>query len=351
MKKSLFFAAAAAALAFSACTNEEEVMNVAENNGEVAVTFADPYLTTTRAEVVNLNKLKGQGFGVYAYEQGSASYKTYSSNSSYPNFFYNQKIEWDGTSEWMYSPLKYFSNNEGAKHSFFAYGPYKADVKTVFAIGNAPAIRYAASDDYDLLYAEAHKDMEKPDVSEKITFKFKHALSQVNFYVAPFVDKVHADHSEGVVLDDNTKIIVRSVKFVGTVASQGLMSLEDGSWTFEATEESAYELNDPVTLTKDHMTAAGQYAPVKENMMVIPTQTGKKVKIQVIYDVITVDPDHSENSSIITNKVVSSTDYDLVRGNAYNFMLDLGMTSVKFDAQVKAWGTATENNVDLPNNQ
>lgn len=479
--KKFFYMAAAMAVALSSCTSE---LDVAEENGaaleEGAVAFNAYTNRTNRAVIQEIENVKAKGFGVFAYDQGASSYLTYSSNSSYPNFMYNQKVAWDhtsyspktvtlpewdaitdaeirnlyegnvslnatptftesekkelvalgspwndtwteatggynapsgattltldqyhnlstsvlkgkftgnptaksgatindaddffalssakqsyyvgtGGSDWKYSPVKYYNNNVDARHSFFAYAPYDPDVKSIFAIGNAPAIRYNAADDIDLLYAPAVMDMFKPGVTHKIDFPFKHALSQVNIFVAPFVNKVHTDaandHKTGDALNEKTKIVVRSVKFVGTVASQGILNLKDGSWSYEATEEAAYEVHDPVTLTTQTTTTTGvpTYEIVKKGMMVIPTLQDQPVKIQIVYDVITTDPNNSVNSSTVTNTIVSKEAFDLKQSTAYNFFLDLGMTDVKFKASVKVWNAPTENtnNVDLPNN-
>lgn len=376
MKKVLFMAALAAA-ALSSCSNEEIMEQGAQASAlDGAVSFSAYTARTTRASLVDATyKLANAGgFGVYAYEQGTSDFDTYSANASYPNFFYNQQV-WENTLKdtdghlatagtkvaetatdfvWKYAPIKYYSNNDGAKHSFFAYAPYNANVKSVFTLGSAPAIRYNAADDYDLMWA-AVKDQPKQALSGTIDFAFAHALSQVNIYVAPFVDETHSSSHTGTYNDgvnsltSDTKIKVRSIKFVGTVASQGLLNLEDGSWIAEATDEAAYEINTPVELTHDNYTDATRYAPVKTEMMVIPS---KNLQIQIVYDVITTDTTNPANSSTITNTIVSKVDdgFTLAQGTAYNFFLDLGMKTVQFKATVATWGSATGVNVDLPNN-
>lgn len=373
--KKMFFLAAVAALALSSCSSDE-LVQAEQPVEDGAVVFSAYAGRTTRdvstnpiLEVAGL--ANAGGFGVFAYDQGTKNYTTYSSSSSYPNFMYNQNV-WGcksgndtkftnfATSEepdhWAYDPIKYFNNNEGAKHSFFAYAPYNKAVKSVFTLGNAPQIRYsAAAENYDLLWAPAIMNIEKPGVTHKLDFNFQHALAKVDIYVAPFVDDVHgAGHSSTAdknKLDANTEIKVRGVKFVGTVASQGLLNLENGKWTFEATEESAYEINKEISLTGDKFwTATDKYEEVKKDMMVIPTLSGKPVQIQIVYDVITTDGANSVNSSTITNTITSVEKFNFIQGNAYKFYLDLGMTSVQFKAEVDEWGATTNNNVDMPNN-
>lgn len=345
MKKSLYFVAAAALL-FSACSNEDEVTTTVENNGDVAVAF-NPYLSqTTRATVVNIDILKEKGFGVYAYEQGTTAWSTYRSSNVYPNFFYNQQVKVKaGETGWTYEPVKYFSNNIGAKHSFFAYAPYNASNNAIFSMANdAPVIRYTAKEDYDLLWAPAIIDQEKPGVNTKLSFQFKHALSKVTFDVAPFIDEVHGTHDDGTV-SSSTTITVRSVKFTGKVPSQGLLNLGNGKWTIEATEEGAYEITEPVEFTSSDATTKRKN--LISDMMVIPAEG---VKIKVVYDVTTIDETNPKNNSTVTNTVESVETFNLTQGTAYTFHLDLGLTTVKFTANVDNWTDATDQNVDLPNN-
>ena len=93
-------------------------------------------------------------------------------------------------------------------------------------------------------------------------------------------------------------------------------------------------------------------------VMVMP---GTKFYIQITYDVITVDPTNPKNNSTVTN-VVKTTDlnavaensdagtYILEQGKAYNFHLNIGLTTVKFDAEVEDWDVIT-NEVALPENK
>lgn len=346
MKKILFMAAAALALA--SCSSESDLAgDVTQNDGNVAVSFADPYLGGTRATVIGTSNF--ENFGVYAYEQGTTAWDTYRSSNVYPNFFYNQDVTKQSDGSWTYSPVKYFSNNQGAKHSFFVYAPYNASNNAIFSMANdAPVIRYSAKEDYDLLWAPAIIDKVKPGVNEKLAFHFQHALSKVSFDVAPFIDEVHGTHNDGTVAAGTT-ITVRSVKFTGKVPSQGLLNLRDGKWTIEATEEGAYEITEPVSFDNSDNGATDhpKRKDLISNMMVIPANG---VKVKVVYDVTTVDETNPKNNSTVTNTVESEGSFNLLKGTAYKFHLDLGLTSVKFTADVVDWPAETNEVVDLPNN-
>ena len=142
MKKSLFILAAAA-LALTACTSEDDVVQSAARQQTTADAVAfDVYMpqvtNVTRAGdpagVMTTDKLKtpSKGFGVFAYTHTG----TYPGDIA-PNFMFNEHVHW--TNGWTYSPLKYWPNETtkdsqtpGAtapaldKVSFFAYAPYIA---------------------------------------------------------------------------------------------------------------------------------------------------------------------------------------------------------------------------------
>ena len=140
MKKSLFFFAAAA-LALTACTNDDDALQTGQvQNSNRAVAFDTYTAGTTRAGepegVMTTDKLKtsGKGFGVFAFYHDGTDWAGDGASLT-PNFMYNEHVSWSGG--WGYSPLKYWPNettkdsqdpNATApaldKLSFFAYAPY-----------------------------------------------------------------------------------------------------------------------------------------------------------------------------------------------------------------------------------
>ena len=200
-----------------------------------------------------------QGFGVFAYNTNGELY----SETSKPDFMYNQKVAYGAAGGWTYNPVKYWPNEFGTDAAseevdlltFFAYAPYvkvspstgivddsTGDAATGIigmtrntASGN-PLIKYVsnltpadgvdllwgvAADDFDssvdgssnnIVKGEPFIDVMKPKTGDKIMFDFKHALAQLNVQIDTDVDA--ESHAEGD-LDTNTKIYVRSVTFEG----------------------------------------------------------------------------------------------------------------------------------------
>lgn len=156
MKKSLFFVAAAA-LALTACTSENDILETGPTKQATpqAVGF-DVYTPAatvgTRAGfnegTMNTTRLQFPtvGFGIFGYysDQSTAAANPYPTSGYVPNFMYNEHVIWNNTNKgWVYSPLKYWPNEtihdsqanpEAAimdgtdalldQLTFFAYAPY-----------------------------------------------------------------------------------------------------------------------------------------------------------------------------------------------------------------------------------
>ena len=201
---SLLTAFAVAVLLLSACSTDDNSglsNNPADDRQPVAFSaaMADSQEAETRAapNVMDVTELQssGEGFGVFACYTGL--YK-YGDVVVQPDFMYNQQVTWN-SSEWTYSPLKYWPSGEGevsgsmgtSPHylSFMAYAPY-SDMSTGDAgycipsmslqreAGN-PWITYRLHTDpakqVDLLFAKPLLNQTKEDAT--LPFEFQHALA------------------------------------------------------------------------------------------------------------------------------------------------------------------------------
>lgn len=122
--KSLLALAPAAIMLFSACADKDDFAPVSQMSGNAdnnAVNFS-VYTKSNKgtragfAGEIGIDQLRATGFGVFAYvapKNGSKDEFDY---------MYNQRVMYGDTS-WVYSPLKYWPNNEDSV-TFFAYAPY-----------------------------------------------------------------------------------------------------------------------------------------------------------------------------------------------------------------------------------
>lgn len=268
MKKFRFqFLAAAALLVLAACSSTDESVNDQTIAEPQAVGF-DAYVNkgVTRAgqngdiggsSAIQLTT-SGVGFGIFAYYTDNVEY----SSTTVPNFMYNQQVTWNSSSSnWAYSPIKYWPNEFGNsassedvdKVSFFAYAPYVnvtpstgqvtgdktsgiTQVTRNTAIGD-PMVKYISTTSgttygVDLLWA-VNSTTGLPYLNQtrtagttsddRIHFTFNHALAKIGMWVEVGDDFV--DYSSSAAAN-KTKIFVRSVSITG-FATKGALNLNN----------------------------------------------------------------------------------------------------------------------------
>ncbi len=359
MKKILFFAAAA--IMMVGCSNDQVVSEMPQDN---AINFGMYFGrdAQSRAAIMDLDDLKTQSFGVFAYYTDNSDYVE---GTSTPNFMFNQNVKWNGTDAWVYSPLKYWPNEATDKLSFFAYAPHMEQSNGNITLGSftnasasAPSITYTLDADQsthvDLLWAAPVENKTKQTTTEKVHFVFKHAMSRIGFKSVAVIDEssndANGDIDDGAhpnPLDGNTKITLESIKLTGNFYQGGKLNLATGAWSDYVTAASkeynwylADFKNNDVTTTKTVVLNDDKY------LTVLPHTSSQQIQIEVVYTVKTTDASLAAGYSEVTNTIVSDPfNFTFKQGYAYNFVLHVGLTSVKFSAEVAAWDPATEQDI------
>lgn len=400
--KKIFFLAATAALALSSCSSDEELVQSPDLNGDVAVSF-DNYLQRSGrgTHITTTASVKKEGFGVFAYDHAQAPVETYTNSYIAPNFFSNEKVTFSTTPDpdrWVYANTKYWPNNPGNMLSFYAYAPYDANIKPGYAESNprlilngdynGPALYYKLPTDLaqtvDLCWGaeygldKAPVNKTKPSISTDIKFNLKHALSRYGFNVQVFSDNMtdnypnDTDHDPNGITNNGltatTTIYIKSLKLVGNFCTEGTLSLYNGKWDCDIANTAEYELKgffhpnvaDGITaaeavkeipLFKNEECKVDPHtgdAEKEDYVMLLP---GSRFKILIEYDVVTKDPNLlPPGESRTKNVILSEEEFEAQAGVATDFHLNLGMTTVKFDAVVTDWNVADKEEVDLPNN-
>ena len=366
MKKILFFAAAA--IMMVSCSNDQVVSKMPQDN---AINFGMYFGrdAQSRAAIMTTDDLKEQSFGVFAYYTDNSNY---TEGASTPNFMFDQNVKWNG-SAWAYSPLKYWPNETADRLSFFAYAPHTSEPNGNIALAagfdnasaSAPSITYTLNADQskhvDLLWAAPHYNLPKQTITGDVKFIFKHAMSRIGFKSVAVIDESsndnNGDSDDGThtnSLDGNTKITLKSIKLTGNFYQGGTLNLATGVWSDHVAAASteynwatADFLNDDVTTTKAVVLNNDKY------LTVLPHTNNQQIQIEVVYTVNTTDTSLAAGYSEVTNTIVSNPfDFTFEQGYAYNFVLHVGLTSVKFSADVTPWTTNEEDivvNVPLNN--
>lgn len=380
-KKFLMAFTAIAAISTVSCTQDEELFdnnsNV-QNPGEGAVMFGT-YLSTapeSRASVMDLPALKEKGFGVFGYYTGNKDYNTVSPGHL-PDFMYNQEVTWKGGDTdggmWQYTPVKYWPSNPLEEVSFFAYAPYTntfGDTGITAITSNTTAgdpklsfkMDLNVDNQVDLLYSNNAMDISKQTIAEKVNFRFKHALSRIAFKRVAVIDENSVENGNedngnselskhGIALTANSTVVINSVSISSSqFGESGDLNLRTGEWENYKAGSLSYNLsaenNDFInsTLTPDNATKVMNLTKDDKYLMVMPTPVIDKysneqipVLVTVKFDVITEDPNLAGGQSKITSEVTAPFNFAFQAGKSYNFVLHIGLTSVKLDATVEDW--------------
>lgn len=257
---------------------------------------------------------------------------------------------------------------------------------------------YSETDDADNTVDAGDKyntSLTKETVPEKVNFLFKHALAKIGGYdglkIVADIDGNGGGSIGYGTLDSKTCITVRQITIQNTAAETkyaGVFNLATGEWSSltGSTPTEGGLLNETIkdgTSSTIAMSdgASGIYAAegslptyssswsvegvtttakevyktnTQDGFYVIPGAS-MQLKVVINYDVSTVDENinggYVRTNQIITNNVTLPA--TLVSNKFYTLVIHLGLTSVKFSAEVADWDAedvGTEKEIWLPSN-
>lgn len=371
MKKYLFVAGFAGAL-LAGCsssdvetTYEKEVLKYRDIPVEFS-SFVGNTADTRAGDAgsINLDSLKSasKGFGVFAYYHDNATY----SETAAVNFMYNEKVTYDTSKGWTYSPVKYWPNEfqtsgDGGysdnidRLSFLAYAPWEgADgVNThldagkkdgedgevgILGFGNKDwsegsadsiknnevkgdiYVKYKTAknpkNSVDLLYAAGFNDnpsklknLTKPTVNSKVQFNFAHALSRLEFAIRYESDGTNgtADNTTNDIISETT-IKLNSITIKGDkLGETGFLNLATGTWS-GVTATGNYVLN--IDKTHSNINIGGEIGN-----QVVPG-TYATVMGNTDKDYFMFIPNGETTFTVTANYTVTTTDEALADGKS-----------------------------------
>ena len=396
MRTSLLHTALAALLLAGCAQNEitDVSPDAAPPVGFKVFTDAQTRGLITNGNATSANVAMGiqtTGFGVFAYYTGQSAWNN--TGSFTPNFMYNQMVEYK--SGWTYTPVKYWPNTEGDKISFFAYAPYStgstngiAFTTTTKNSTGAPKLNFTLQTTpqnmIDLVATNAgqsgnEKTIDVTKKTDAVAFKLKHVLTRASF-------KAKLDASlTGT--DGKTHVFVTGMRILGkdlrndpngntgnNVTANGVSKFysgatyqwSDGTWNYTspaATQQgAAYELGNtsfmplvsktgvinssyttsgielPQGASEISLLNANQYAFLIPPVDITGITAATDVKMQLDYDIVTVDANLSKGYSVTsTTATVSLPNTTLQRGKAYLYTFTVGLEKVQVSATVEDW--------------
>ena len=412
--KKIFTLAAVAALVLGACAKIETEKPVVDEPVAFGAYAGNAVTKAGTAGEMTTTALQTAGFGVFAYQTtgnyaGSTApnfmYNTQVSTASWtysPIKYWPNQIAAGNTDS---QPATAF---QADKVSFFAYGPYAAATAstgavtgdntkgiTAFTTNDAtgdPKVTFKATtaldDQVDLIWAvsngatwtnvadgtntptsgKPYLNLQKPAIGTAIHFYFKHALAQINLKAVAAYNQVAA----GGTAQDDVKITIESVELtVPGMYEQGVLNLNNttadtplwesttGSSDLALTVSGANinaDLLDGgaktaatqptgVTATEQDVIVDGKY------FTVIPKAGATTVTVKVTYYVTTDDADLKDGYSRVQNVISKTVDFaNLTAGTKNTIKMILGISEVKFEAEVSDWTDGLTGTVNLPVN-
>ncbi len=335
-KKLLLGLLAAAAVSFTACQKNEVISEMPQDN---AISF-NTYLgrgAQTKGSIVELEQLKTQGFGVFAYYTEQADADEYSFPAT-PNFMnnvqvthrdWNQAVDEDPSNNtWGYENIKYWPNTPGDKISFYAYGPYdnSDNAITIDVANKKPVLTYIVNNDItkhmDVLFTPAQED--KTVINKNEVMPFVHALSRVEFEV-----KTAADYTS------NADINLSNVSLSGNIYPSGTLALGGSTvdWTETPAESKTFSITDTRAITSTPRTV--EITPgTTDYIMIIPQDfTSENLTLSVTYTVQYTNPSQTITNTVTKNDVA----INFQQGKAYKIIINISMHEVTFTASMTSW--------------
>jgi hypothetical protein len=410
--KKIMTLAAVAALVFSACAKIETIeTDEAITFGAYAgnsLTKAGAYGEETTTS------LQTNGFGVFAYQTTgdySASATPnfmYNTKVSTASWTYSPIKYWPNQIQNGNTDSQPATAYQADKVSFFAYAPHVAataatgvptgDVTsgitalTTNATAGDPKVTYKVTNDLDnqvdLLWAvskgaawtnvagttntptsgKPYLNLQKPAIGTAIHFYFKHALAQLKLQAVAAYNQVEA----GGTAKNGVKITIKEVVLtVPGMTQTATLNLNNTTADTALWENASGSTDLTLTVSGDNLnaalkdggavTAASQPAGVTgtatdvivsgKYYTLIPKAASTPVNVKVTYYVTTDDTDLVGGFSRVENvisKDVTFAKFDA--GTKNTIKMTLGISEVKFEAEVENWADGTTQTVDLPIN-
>ena len=354
MNKKFFMGIAAmAALTLVSCSSDD-LNSLSDNSSKNEAISFDGYLgrsavavNGSRGSEVKIDQLKTGGFGVF----GNYSKET---TTAYGNsLFDNQQVTYDNDkSKWTYSPLKFWPSD--GHIDFLAYAPYNAGT-----FENTYHLKFNVSETItkqkDLLYAKTvGQTMAKNSGTNKVSFKFNHALSRLGYSV-----KLNGTCSPDATITLKKITLAGSApepttgtttEPTGAFHKTGTIDLSTGNWT-TTSDKQAFKWFSAETLGSQSITFTSAFNTSTSNktytnkddeyLFVIPQNFSGTNELYVIVE-YTIQytgvkgPDGQP--ATMTNKVYKQLSYNFEQGKAYTINLTIGRP-IDFDvnAEITPW--------------
>lgn len=373
-KKFVMGIAAMAALTLVSCSSDD-LDSLSDNSSKNEAISFDGYLgrsavavNGSRGSVLDINALKStdtdkKGFGVFGYYNSSATDHNSTPEQSFEaNLFNNQQVTCPKNgADWTYDNKKYWPSQ--GHIDFLAYAPYDANTTlkktTETEPQNTSCIDFTVSETIanqtDLLWANAKnrtKDNLSSTENNKVKFQFAHALSRLGYTV-----KLNDAYSSATITLNKITLAGSSENAEkGAFYSKGTIDLSKTSsenpWTaLDKDKKLKFEWFSDVDKTDAQKTLSNDVNKAIKNsgdeyLFVIPQnfETGPD-ELYVVVE-YTIKYNSGSAQPTVSYKVYKKLQKNFLQGNAYTINLNIGLTPIEFNAEVKDWNPNDGESID-----
>ena len=355
-KKFVMGIAAMAALTLVSCSSDD-LDSLSDNSSKNEAISFDGYLgrsavavNGTRGSVATKDALQKstEGFGVF----GNYSSTEFSEGTPAvfgKNLFDNQKVTYDKT-KWTYSPLKYWPTK--GHIDFLAYAPYYNAEKFEDTYHLKFNVSETITEQKDLLYTNktVGQTMANNSGTNKVTFKFDHALSRLGYSV-----KLNGTCSSDATITLKKITLAGSApepttgtttEPTGAFHKTGTIDLSTGNWSslsgkqyfnwYSAETTGAQS----ITFTSENSTSTSNKTYTNEDdeyLFVIP-QNFSATATDKLYVIVEYNIKYNGISETLTNTVYKQLTADFKQGKAYTIKLTIGRPiDFDVDAEITSW--------------
>lgn len=358
-KKFVMGIAAMAALTLVSCSSDD-LDSLSDNSSKNEAISFDGYLgrsavavNGTRGSVLEkVDQLKTDGFGVFG------NYSSTEAQTFGANLFNNLQVNYSSKDKkWTYSALKYWPTQ--GHIDFLAYAPYGAGTfgenSYILNFTVSPTITAQK----DLLYAKTPgQTMTKNSGTNKVTFKFDHALSRLGYSV-----KLNGTCSSDATITLKKITLAGSApepttesttEPTGAFHKTGTIDLSTGNWTSSSDKQYFNWYSAETTGAKSITFTSGNSSSTSktytnegdEYLFVIPQDFSGANELYVIVEYTMqytgVTEPGTNKPAIITNKVYKKLTADFKQGKAYTINLTIGRPiDFDVDATITPWEDGT----------
>ena len=275
----------------------------------------------------------------------------------------------DGAStDWGITALTHNDEAGDPKVTYKISSDLNQQVDLLWAVSNGSTWTNVAGGTNTPTSGKPYLNLQKPATGTAIHFYFKHALSQIKLQAVAAYNQVAAggDAKNGV------KITIESVELtVPGMAETATLNLNNTTENAPLWDGASYSTPLAITVSGDNLNAdlkdggevkaANQPAGVTNTptdvivdgkfYTVIPKDAATKVNVKVTYYVTTDDADLKKGFSRVKNVISHDVDFSkLEAGKKNTIKMILGISEVKFEAEVSDWTDGLSGEVNLPIN-